>query len=145
MSTGDLPLSMPGVRLAARRGALPLGVIFGGMGLLGALAVGLLNLDHLGFSVCALKTVTGIPCPTCGGTRAIGCLARWDLVGALRMNPLVALAGLAAIPWFVADAVLLVRGRALDVSVSPRMASVLRVLTVAALGFNWLYLLLAGR
>jgi Protein of unknown function (DUF2752) len=145
MMAVDLSAPVPAVRFEARRGAVPLGLIFGGMGLLGALAVGLLHLDNLGFSVCTLKTFTGIPCPTCGGTRAIGCLARLDLLGALRMNPLVAIVALSAIPWLVADLVLLLRGRALDVTISPRMASVLRVLTVAALGFNWLYLLLAGR
>ena len=63
----------------------------------------------------------------------------------MHMNPLVAFGALLVIPWFLADLVLLVRGRALDVTISPRMASVLRVSAVAALGFNWLYLLLAGR
>lgn len=40
-------------------------------------------------SVCAFKQATGVPCPTCGGTRAVKCLLRLDLVGAWNYNPYV--------------------------------------------------------
>jgi hypothetical protein len=45
--------------------------------------------------VCPLRTVTGIPCPLCGGTTAAISVARLDLVGALRANPVAVLGALA--------------------------------------------------
>jgi hypothetical protein len=37
---------------------------------------------------CKLNQLTGFYCPGCGGTRAFQALARADLPGAMRMNPL---------------------------------------------------------
>ncbi|PYQ15275.1 MAG: DUF2752 domain-containing protein, partial [Acidobacteria bacterium] len=78
----------PAIRWSAPAGRLPLGAILGGIALLGTAAVGLLRLDHLPFTVCYLKALSGLPCPTCGSTRAAGCLAHGDLLGAFGMNPL---------------------------------------------------------
>lgn len=44
--------------------------------------------------VCPLRAVTGIPCPLCGGTTAAVSVARLDLVGALRANPVAVLGAL---------------------------------------------------
>jgi len=145
MSSSGLALARPAVRVEARAGGLPLGLIFGGSGLLGGALVALLDLDQLGVTVCALKLVTRLPCPTCGGTRAVGLLTRLDVLGALAMNPLVAAGALVLVPWFLADLLLLFRGRALDVSVSPGVARLLRLGVVAAFAANWLYLILVGR
>jgi hypothetical protein len=46
---------------------------------------------------CAWRTFTGIPCPGCGGTRALACLAAGNLEGALTMNPAVAIATMGTI------------------------------------------------
>ncbi len=139
------PTALPLVSLRARAGALPLGALLGAIGLVGALVVRFGGLDHLGLTLCTLKALTGIPCPTCGGTRSVAHLARFDLVGAWTMNPLVTAAVLVVVPWALADAWLWTRGKALDLTVSPPAAAVLRVLAVAAVLGNWLYLLLAGR
>jgi hypothetical protein len=61
------------------------------------------------------------------------------------MNPLATLAGLAVVPWGIADFVLLARGRALVLEVSGRAARLLRFGAVAAVLVNWVYLLLVGR
>jgi len=37
---------------------------------------------------CVFKTLTGIPCPTCGMTRATLALVNLDFMAALRVNPL---------------------------------------------------------
>ena len=39
--------------------------------------------------VCAFKQATGIPCPMCGGTRAVRCLLKLDFVGTWSYNPYV--------------------------------------------------------
>ena len=39
-------------------------------------------------TVCLLKNVTGIPCPTCGTTDSITYLLNGDIMGAFMLNPL---------------------------------------------------------
>jgi len=147
VSTG-LEESAPGtrfVRLVARSGAPPLGAIFGGIGLLAAAAVWLLHLDRLPLTLCLFKGFTGLPCPTCGSTRALGRLFGLDLAGALRMNPFTTLVALVVAGWAAADLALLPRRQALAVEVSPRLAFALRVTALALFLANWLYLVAAGR
>ena len=36
---------------------------------------------------CPIRYITGVPCPGCGMSRALGCLLRLDLEGSLRCNP----------------------------------------------------------
>jgi Protein of unknown function (DUF2752). len=36
---------------------------------------------------CPIRYVTGVPCPGCGMSRALGCLLRLDFIGSLRCNP----------------------------------------------------------
>jgi hypothetical protein len=148
------PTSQPLLPAAARsasplglssRSGPPLGLIFGGIGVLAALAVGLLRLDRLGVPLCYVKAFTGLPCPSCGSTRALARLFDLDVAGAFAMNPLATLAVFALAAWALADLALLTRGRALGVRVERRAASVLRVAALAAVLANWLFLLYAGR
>ena len=133
------------MRLVARPGALPLGLVFLASGVVIALAVGVLHLDRIPVTLCAFKAVTGLPCLTCGTTRVFARLFRLDLRGALAMNPLSASVALAMVPWGVADLALLRQDRALSLEVSPRLAPFLRVAGIALLAANWAYLIVAGR
>lgn len=88
---------------------------------------------------CALHTLTGIPCPTCGATRAASALVHGHVTAALAFNPLAALAlslGLVGGP--VAPAWVLLRGP-LPIW-RPGLGT--RVLLAAAIAGNWLYLVL---
>ena len=49
---------------------------------------------------CGMRTLTGFPCVSCGGTRAMRALAIGDFPAALSFNPLAVLAVLAALLWF---------------------------------------------
>jgi hypothetical protein len=140
VSTGRSP-----VRLAARSGAPPLGAIFGGIGLVAGAAVWLLRLDRLPITLCVFRGLSGLPCPTCGSTRALGRLFALDFAGALAMNPFTTLVAVLVAGWAVADLALLPRGQVLDVEVSKRMGSVLRVGALVLFLANWVYLLAAGR
>ncbi len=134
-----------GLRLKAPVGRLPLGAVFGTIGALGATAVGLLGLDRLPFTVCLFKALTGLPCPTCGSTRAVGRLVHLDLAGAIAMNPLATIGAAVLAIWAVTDFGLLARGRALDVEVGRPLGRLVRVLAVAAVAANWVYLLASSR
>lgn len=129
----------------ARRGALPLGALLLAAGLVGGTAVALFGLDRLPFPVCAFKAITGFPCLTCGSTRAVGRLVAGDLRGAVLMNPLATLAALVIVPWGLADLALLVRRRAVVLSLSQGAATAARGAAVALLLANWAYLIAVRR
>ena len=122
-----------------------MGALLGGVALLAGVAVKLLGLDRLGFTLCMFKAFTGLPCFTCGSTRAFGRLASFDVVGAFRMNPLITLAAVAIPLWALADLLLLKRRSALGLEMSRRTSRVAGILAVCALLLNWAYLVGAGR
>ncbi|AXT86773.1 DUF2752 domain-containing protein [Aeromicrobium sp. A1-2] len=52
------------------------------------------------YGFCPFLVMTGLPCPGCGGLRAVNDLSRGDLVGAISSNALaVALVGVLAVAW----------------------------------------------
>ena len=134
----------PPLRLVSRAGP-SLGLIFGATGAVATIVVGVLHLDRLPIALCYMKALTGLPCPTCGSTRALGRLFALDAPGAFAMNPLAALGALVLAAWAVADLALLPRRRALGIEVTAPAGSALRVAAAAALVANWAYLLAAGR
>jgi hypothetical protein len=129
----------------AVQGAFPVGATLGAAAFLGAAGVLLLSTYRLSFIVCYFKLMTGLPCLTCGGTRAAISLLTLDPAGALAMNPLVTVAGLLLAGWAAADLVLLTRRRALRLELTPRAARLLRILAPLLVIANWAYLVVAGR
>lgn len=90
-----------------------------------------------GLTLCPLKRLAGIPCPSCGATRACLALLRGDVRSALAIQPytLLALAALAA-------CVLFPRLRALAAALWRRPAGkVLFALPVLA---SWIHNILRG-
>ncbi len=68
--------------------------------LLGALLAVKLYPDLiLGLSHCPLRDITGLPCPTCGGTHSAAAVAAGRWVEALRANPVVVLGGAVFVVW----------------------------------------------
>ena len=133
------------MRLVARPGAPPLGLVFGGIGLRGAAAVGLLRLDRLPLTLCVFKGLTGLPCPTCGSTRTLGRLFALDFAGAWSQNPLATAAAFGLAAWALADLALLPRRRALRLEIAPRLGPALRWAALLLFLLNWAYLVAAGR
>ncbi len=127
------------------KAAPPLGAIFGGIGLLAAAAVSLLRLDRIPLTLCVFKGLTGLPCPTCGSTRALGRLFALDFEGALAMNPLTTLVAVLVAAWALLDLALLPRGRAVALEVGKPLAFALRVGALVLFLANWIYLIAAGR
>ena len=112
---------------------------------LAAVVVGLLGLDRIPVTFCAIKSMSGIPCATCGSTRAFARLFDLDLAGALAMNPFTTIVALLIAVWALADLVLLPRRKALRVGFSPPVGRWVRILAFGAFIANWIYLLAVGR
>lgn len=74
-------------------------VAFATLLLLALAALGIWERTGLEFPRCNFLAITGVPCPTCGGTRAMVALGRGDVFHALATNPLVAATVLALVCW----------------------------------------------
>lgn len=88
--------------------------------------------QHL--DLCPMKLAADIPCPMCGGTRAVARLASLDPAGALYRNPLVSLFA----P--IAAGLILLRlatGRVVQVSLGPTSRRAAWGLATAAMLLNW--------
>ncbi|MBI5198565.1 MAG: DUF2752 domain-containing protein [Nitrospirae bacterium] len=119
-------------------------LIYGGLAILILLAARFLPLAKMPI-FCPLKTVSGIPCPTCGSTRAIIHLAHFDLMGAFAMNPLISsslIAGTIFLLYSLAS--YLLTPLRLDVKFSLREKLILRLGIGLAIFLNWIYLIISG-
>ena len=118
------------------------------MALLGAvLLIGLLiAVLHLcGIRVCLFRRLTGLPCLTCGGTRALAALAVGDIAGAFRIQPLVSALLIACAAWGAANTFCLTALRR-HVSVRMSLAGwiVCAVGVIALVVCNWIYVFRHG-
>jgi hypothetical protein len=135
----------PALQVAAVPRAAPLGAIFGGIGLAAAAVVGFLGLDRVPLTFCVFKGLSGLPCPTCGSTRAVARLFDLDPAGALAMNPFTTVVAVVIAAWAAVDLLLLPRGQALRVGLSRSVGNAFRIVAFIAFVANWVYLLAAGR
>ncbi|MGB6001159.1 MAG: DUF2752 domain-containing protein [Thermoanaerobaculia bacterium] len=115
----------------------------------GAVAVGLLALAPLAprlataLPACPLKSIVGVPCLTCGSTRAALALGRLDLWTALTINPLVAAGCVMLVVGGLIAGVLALGGKPLR-EPSWRLAAPVRVAIALVLLANWVYLIKVG-
>jgi len=89
---------------------------------------------------CVFRSLTGIPCPSCGTTRAAMAFLEGDLMTAFINNPLAALAGLL----FVVGAPIAVIWTTAKMSVpslSNPLPTWVRIGAVFLIAANWLYLI----
>ncbi|MFB3892371.1 MAG: DUF2752 domain-containing protein [Phycisphaerae bacterium] len=115
-------------------------VVAGWLGLI-ATTVWLSHRTGVEVPLCMLKRVTGVPCPTCGGTRMGLSMLRGDVVRAWQFNPMLAtvlsVGGLVVL-------VQLVFGRAIRLNLTRRQRKVFWAAIIAAAGANWAYVILVG-
>ena len=116
----------------------------GGLLLAGGVVVRLFGLDHAGISFCYFKALTGYACFTCGSTRALGALSRFDVLGAFAVQPLVTLGVMVVLLWGCLDLALLGVGRRTQVRLAGGAARWAFAVFVLAAILNWTYLLRTG-
>ncbi|MGE5275586.1 MAG: DUF2752 domain-containing protein [Acidobacteriota bacterium] len=92
---------------------------------------------------CLFRSVTGLPCPTCGSTRAVLALARLDLAGAVALNPLAVAAAIVFVAGGLIAAIAALGGRPLREP--QRYPPAARLALLAAVAANWVWLLAAAR
>jgi hypothetical protein len=95
-----------------------------------------------GLPPCPFRALAGIPCLTCGSTRALLALVRFDVGGAFSWNPLAAAAGILLVPGGLVALGVALSGRGVE---TPRPTTALRAALALALAANWAFLIAAGR
>ena len=115
-----------------------------GLAVLACVVTRLSGLDHAGISFCYFKSLTGHACLTCGATRALGHLARFDLPSAWAIQPLVTAGTLGLIIWGALDTLLLIASKRTVVRVEGRWLRVITFAGVTLAILNWMYLLATG-
>ena len=96
--------------------------------------------------LCPLHALTGVPCPTCGMTRAVTSLIHGDLVGALIWNPLATfvLAGTALYVLYAAVVVIGKLPRLRWTQPTRSDSRWIRITVILLISANWAYLLWHG-
>jgi hypothetical protein len=92
---------------------------------------------------CGFKTVLGIPCVGCGGTRAMMALVSGRPFDAVRFNPAVVAGVFVSALWAVAGVLNYRRGKSpLTVPEQNRRIKRVALIALAVLTLNWIYLIL---
>ncbi len=134
------------MHLFPERSSLPRLLVFpfGLMALLGLALVRFQPDVVLRLAHCPLRDMTGVPCPTCGGTHAAVALAEGRWADALAANPLVAVSLVVFGLWLLAGVIAtMVPALRLDLVLTDREKKTARILAVVLLVASWLFQLRA--
>lgn len=93
-----------------------------------------------GLPGCPLVILTGIPCPSCGTTRAALALARFDPLAALALNPLAAAGWIALVAGGLVAGAAALAGRGVE-EPSGRLRLGWRLAMVLAALANWAWVI----
>lgn len=104
----------------------------------------LVDSGHLDLGTCSFKRFLGVPCLTCGATRATIALFHGEVAEAFRLQPFVmSLYGFMLI-WGVVSLTAKLTRRAVSVELGDAEDAALKVVIVLAPVLNWIYLWKAG-
>ena len=97
-----------------------------------------------GVTLCPMKRLLGVPCPTCGTTRAFAELIRGDVFGAFTRQPRVMSCSLLGLPILLAIRIVSGRRKMADFLAAASRSAVFWCLAVAVVLANWIYVIRHG-
>jgi len=110
-----------------------------------AIVAACVSLAHaFGVTLCPMKRLLGVPCPTCGTTRAFAALFRGDVLGAFAQQPLVMSCSLVGLPVLLVLRLVSGRREMADFLAAAFRSAVFWCLAAAAVLANWIYVILHG-
>jgi hypothetical protein len=119
------------------------GLIYGGMAILLLAVARVLPVTKLAPD-CAFRSLTGIPCPTCGATRSVVFLSQGHFLSAFRMNPATTAVFITVLLAFLCRMMALTFDLpGMNIGLTDREKNLVRVSAVLALLLNWAYLIRA--
>lgn len=130
------------MRLAPETSPLPRLLVFpfGIMAILGLALVRFKPDLVLRLAHCPLRDITGLPCPTCGGTHAAVALAQGHWAEAFASNPLVAGSMLVFGTWLAIGVIAtLVPGLRRDLVLTDREKKTARILAAFLVLLTWIW------
>lgn len=104
----------------------------------------LVETQTIELSQCGLKSAFGIPCFSCGSTRATMLLLGGDVLGAIAMQPLTMLIFALILAWGVISGAAFLRGRSVRLKLGRREGLFAKLAIVALPLVNWVYLYANG-
>ncbi|MBN2542830.1 DUF2752 domain-containing protein [bacterium] len=118
-------------------------LIWGAIFLFVLLIVQFFPFDHIPYYRCPFKSITGIPCPTCGFTSAFLLMRELRISEAFRTNPLGCVSYIAIFIFTIyAFTVKVFKLKRIRVSVkNKKTARIIRVSVVLVIAINWVYLI----
>ena len=122
-------------------GTVPVGAVL--MSLLFALPMGAYLIDQgtLSMGTCAMKQLAGIPCLSCGSTRATFALLSGSLFDALRLQPLMITIYLSIAAWGLASLGTFLADRKLILDLTSREDLIFKISLITLPLLNWAYLI----
>ena len=125
-------------------GEPPLGLVFAAALFFLPLGAHLVETGAIELARCGMKQAFGLPCFSCGSTRATIALFHGDLVRAVALQPLTMLIYLLTLIWGAGSFVALRKRRSVRLQLERREKIFAVVLVVMLPLMNWLYLYQAG-
>jgi hypothetical protein len=86
---------------------------------------------------CIFHTVTGLPCPFCGGTRSFAAMAHGNIAGAAHVFPIGPLLFVALVAAVIYSTWAVVTGRRLHLTMDRKLVRILTAVGLLVLATNW--------
>ncbi len=130
------------VRLEFARGKVPLSIhiVWGVILVVAAIGSRILVLPQ-----CPFHRIFGIPCLSCGSGRALDSICRGDVFGAIALNPLLVISGMALFFFSLWKFVEYIFSFSVRVMVTKRAAFWVRIFMVILIAADWFYLIAGDR
>lgn len=132
------------VRFSFEKGAphSPVHIVWGPIALLVIIAARVFSIYLPLAPPCIFRSITGIPCLTCGGTHCVIALSQLDPISAFFYNPMIMLTFMGMIIFSLGWALAIIFQRRLVVKVSSTEKRFLRIMAIFLVAVNWTYLII---